>query len=144
MKKLLLLLTVACGFCMVGCATTRVSGSHKTLGFANNAKAETITADVVVSEQRVEGEAEGFVWDERLLMREAIAKAFGAVPTTDTPDLLMARETYIERDVLRFRMRVVVSGYPAWYRNIRNVPAIENDPAFLVITNQDATGAEAR
>jgi len=59
----------------------------------------------------------------------------------EAPDVLMAMNVYKEQKG-KDSMRVVVTGYPAWYHNFRTVPE-SGDSAWLILTNTSGTSAHS-
>ncbi len=146
MKKTILLFVAVYGLVLTGCAGSKFT-SIKTLGVGPEAvEPLPLTADLNVSDQKVRGEASGRVGsdlgnDDRLV-KEATARALGQYPPrVDAPDVLVAMNVYKEprgKDSLR----VVVSGYPAWYHNFRTVKEETGDSAWLILTNTSDMGSK--
>jgi hypothetical protein len=148
MKKILtLLLTVAiCGLGFTGCTLKKFT-SIKTLDVGAPVRALPLTADLNISDQKVRGEAHGTlgsVGDDDRIVREAAARALGQdPPKVEAPDVLVAMNVYKEQ---RGRdLKVVVTGYPAWYHNFRTAnigggKSGESDSAWLILTHSGGGG----
>jgi len=146
MKKIILLFVALYGLALTGCVGSK-STSIKTLGVGPEAvEPLPLTADLNVSDQKVRGEASGRVGSNLgcadCLVKEATARALGQYPPrVDAPDVLVAMNVYKEprgKDSLR----VVVSGYPAWYHNFRTVKEETGDSAWLILTNTSDMGSK--
>jgi len=140
MKKILLLVTV-CGLGFTGCAMQMATSIKTVDAGPKSVRPLPLTADLIVSERKTRGEAHGRAdadsAAEDLLIREAVARALDQnPPKADAADVLVAMNVYKERNGKH--LTVVVTGYPAWYRNFRNVE--QGDSAWLIFTN---TGGSA-
>jgi len=138
MKKILLL-TMVCGLGLVllpGC-TTRISTSIKTCDVAHPVRPLPLTADLNISEQKVRAEAEGEYdvkkdREGKEVVRVAVARALGQdPPKPEAADVLVAMNVY--KELKGGELKVVVTGYPAWYRNFRSVEP--GDSAWLILAN---------
>jgi len=135
MKKILMLIAV-CGLGFAGCGV-RMSTTVKTVDAGpGTVRPLPLTADLVVSERKTRGEAHGRTdtgpIDEDRLIREAVARALDQnPPKADAADVLVAMNVYKERGGKH--LTVVVTGYPAWYRNFRTVE--QGDSAWLIFMN---------
>jgi len=141
MKKILLLTITVCLLGFTGCVTT-ISTSIKSLDVAEPVRPLPLTADLNISEQKVRGEAEGKQIDKLgggdALIRVAAMRALGQdPPRPDAADVLVGMNVYKEQ--AGKNMKVVVTGYPAWYHNFRTVE--EGDSAWLILT---AAGGESQ
>jgi len=148
MKKILtLLLTMTiCGLGFTGCVLKKYT-SIATLDMGTPVRALPLTADLNISEQKVRGEAHGYIGtgaDEDRIVREATARALGQdPPKVEAPDVLVAMNVYKEQ---RGRdLKVVVTGYPAWYHNFRTVglgggKMGESDSAWLILMHSGSGG----
>jgi len=145
MKKMLLFIIVCgLGLCLPGC-TVRKATTIQKLNVAEPVRALPLTADLSISEQKVRGEAHtklsGKFGDEDLknLISVATARALGQdPPKPEAADVLVALNVNVERN--GSDLKVIVTGYPAWYRNFRTVEEV-GDSAWLILTH---TGAEAK
>jgi len=120
MKKYLLIFL--CFFLLMSCSPSYKS--HTLVGVpVEGTEIETlpVTADLVVSEQRVKGEASGKVVGRTTsagIAKEALAKALGQEsPSVDKPDVLVGINLFSE--VNGADEKWIVTGYPAYYANFR-------------------------
>jgi len=139
MKKILLV-TIFCGIGLVllpGC-TTYLTTSVKRLDVAHPVRPLPLTADLNISEQKVRAEAEGKFdvkndRDGNEVVRVAVARALGQdPPKPEAADVLVAMNVY--REWKGSKLKVVVTGYPAWYHNFRTVEP--DDSAWLILTTE--------
>jgi len=142
MKKILLFAMI-CGLVFTGCAM-RVSTSIKTVAIPEDVRPLPLTADLKISEQKVRGEAtarmSSKLGGEERIIREAVARALGQdPPKADAPDVLVAMNVY--KELNGKDLTVVVTGYPAWYRNFRTVEP--DDSALLILVNVGRWGQPA-
>jgi len=99
-----------------------------------------VTADLMVSEQRVKGEATGKIADRATgrfnLAKEALAQALGQEqPSVDKPDLLVGINVFTEIDGADEKL--ILTGYPAYYTNFRT--ATKTDSLRLNMLNHGRT-----
>jgi hypothetical protein len=131
MKKFLLIFL--CIFLFTNCSS--VVKNNTLVGVnINETEVETlpVTADLAVSEQKTKGEAIGYVTDIDILAKEAIAKALGQEPpSVDKPDVLVGINAFTEVDGAN--LKVVFTGYPAYYTNFRT--ATKADSLRLSMVN---------
>jgi hypothetical protein len=146
MKKTFLLITV-CGLVFSGCAVRKITSIKTVSAGPMTVRPMPLTADLNVSDQKVRGVAEGKLTDgvnaEDRLMREAVARALGQdPPKAEAPDALVAMNVY--KEVYGKNLKVVVTGYPAWYHNFRNAETKSEtksgDLAWLVLLNNGVDG----
>lgn len=117
MKRYLLIFL--CFFLLASCSSTVKTNSLVGVGVGET-EMETlpVTADLAVSEQKVRAEANGKVADIDILTKEALAKALSqAPPSVDGPDVLVGQHAFTE--VSGKDLKVILTGYPAWYTNFR-------------------------
>jgi len=95
-----------------------------------------VTADLIVSEQRVRGEVTGKTTDNQFnLVKESLAKALGQEPpSVDKPDALVGANWFTEVDGANIKL--IVTGYPAYYTNFRT--ATKTDSLRLNMFNSGA------
>jgi len=144
MKKMLLFIIVCgLGLCLPGC-TVRKATTIQKLNVAEPVRALPLTADLSISEQKVRGEAHtklsGKFGDEDLknLISVATARALGQdPPKPEAADVLVALNVNVERN--GSDLKVIVTGYPAWYRNFRTVEEV-GDSAWLILTHHGRGG----
>jgi hypothetical protein len=135
MKKALLPPLLAAGaFLLAGCMSFMVvkTSTLNTLPIGHEVRPLPITADLRVVAQRTNGEASGLASNKDRLIEEALAKALSQdPPIADGPDVLVAMNVFTEQT--GENMRVVVTGYPAYYRNFRTAQGAE-DSVWLSVT----------
>jgi len=119
MKKYLLIFL--CFFLLTSCSSVKI-GNTLVAWVPNESEIEVlpVTADLLVSEQKVRGEATGIVTERDGVIKIAVANALGADSlgqlTVDKPDEFIGN-VFTERDGADFK--AVVSGYPVYYTNFR-------------------------
>lgn len=151
MKRFLLIFL--CFFLFISCSSAVKTNSLVGVGVSES-EIETlpVTADLVVSEYKVTGEATGKITDLKNLTQEALAKAlWQETPSVDKPDVLVGQHAFTE--VNDANLKVTLTGYPAYYTNFRTAtkddslrlnmvhsgPSVENKPE---IGNMYASGGE--
>ena len=134
MKKTLLLLI--CSLSLIGCAASvSKSNTLKSVSLKPEVEPLPVVADLVVSEQKVTGEASGTITQAETLAREALTKALGQdPPSADRPDVLVGTNVFTEITDNAF-LKLTVTGYPAYYTNFRT--AKEEDLERLNIAKLD-------
>jgi len=140
MKKFLLI--SICFLLLVGCArvtkTNTLVGVYPYISDITNIETLPVTADLVVSEQKIRGEATGQVTDLTNLgnlEKEALANALGQnPPSIDKPDVLVGMNLFTE--IEGAKLKVIVTGYPAYYANFRT--ATEVDSLRLNVVNNNS------
>jgi len=133
MKKILLLLI--CSLLLIGCASVSKSNTLKTVSLEPEVEPLPVVADLVVSEHKVTGEANGTITQTEKLAREALTKALGQEPpSADRPDVLVGMNVFTEITDNAY-LKVTVTGYPAYYTNFRT--AKEEDLERLNIAKLD-------
>jgi opacity protein-like surface antigen len=143
MKKITLLMAVcvaALGF--TGCAITKSTSIMRVEAGPQSVRPLPLTADLNISEQKVRGEAQGTIdvklGGEDAAIRLATARALGQdPPKPEAPDVLVAMNVY--KELNGKNIKVVVTGYPAWYTNFRTAKEA-GDSAWLILP---AVGAES-
>jgi len=136
MKKTLLLLI--CSLSFIGCAVYGNNNTVKSVSFEPEVEPLPIVADLLVSEQRETGEASGKIHEIEKLKHEARAKALGQEPpSADKPDVLVGMNVFTEISGNFFfpKVKLTVTGYPAYYTNFRT--AKEEDLERLNIAKLD-------
>ena len=117
MKKLLFLICVVCAFS--SCSTIRNSATHKTV---NVQPISALTADIDVYSPRITYTMKpdrkvrrgGFENVKSTAVREALQQ-------NGNGDVLVGLETQIKYSPSKKIMSVVITGYPAKYKNFRNI-----------------------
>ena len=129
MKKVLFLVAVA--FAMASCSTTKITATHTGVGVFTPVTAPVI-ADLDVSAKKIKYEYEpGSAvrrGGESNVINAAVSKA---LLLNGNADVLVGIETHTEYSSTGSIDRIIITGYPAYYKNFRN--ATEED---LAKTNQ--------
>ncbi len=139
MKKRLLTVTLITigSFVFSGCAVRKYTSIKTVEAGPQTVRPLPLTADLNISEQKVRGDAIGELNAadvEDRLTREAVARALGQdPPKPEAPDVLVAMNVY--KELSGKTMKVVVTGYPAWYHNFRTLENEMGDSAWLILTN---------
>ena len=136
MKKTLLLLI--CSFSFIGCAVYGNNNTVKSVSLEPEVEPLPVVADLLVSEKKETGEASGKIHEIEKLKHEARAKALGQEPpSADNPDVLVGMNTFTEFSGNFFspKVKLTVTGYPAYYTNFRT--AKEEDLERLDIVKLD-------
>jgi len=140
MKKFLLIFL--CFYLFTGCSTTVKTNTIVDV-YIGTTEVEIlpVTADLAVSAQKARGEATGKITDLNTLTKEALAKALGQdVPSVDKPDVLVGLNTFTE--VNGADLKVVLTGYPAYYTNFRT--ATKEDSLRLNVVNASPVNKNKR
>jgi len=134
MKKILLLSTFC--FLAFGCSSVvSKSNTLKAISLDPEVEPLPVVADLLVSEQKATGEANGTITQTEALKQGAITKALGQViPSADNPDVLVGMNVFTEVTDNVY-LKVTVTGYPAYYTNFRM--AKEEDLKWLNIARLD-------
>lgn len=119
MKRILLtVIFTLCGFLLAGCAMTTKSDTLRAIPFETNVRPLPVTADLEVSDQKTRGEASGLPVDIEYLTNIATARALGqSPPSAEKPDVLVGMDRFTEQTGQN--LKVIVTGYPAYYTNFR-------------------------
>lgn len=121
MKKVLFLVAVA--FAMASCSTTKITATHTGVGVFTPVTAPVI-ADLDVSAKKIKYEYEpGSAvrrGGETNVVNAAVSKA---LLLNGNADVLVGIETHIEYSSTGSIDRIIVTGYPAYYKNFRNATA---------------------
>jgi len=133
MKRFLLIFL--CFFLFISCSSTVKTNTLLVVDIKPEIEVLPVTADLSVYGQKVSGEASGKDTDLGVLQKQAIAKALGQEPpSVERPDLLVGLNAYTE--VNGSELKVIVTGYPAYYTNFRT--ATEEDSLRLNMVNSGA------
>jgi len=150
MKKVLLLLIAVCCLWLNSCVAPMMAvptirdNNVNIVDMGGTVVTAPITADLNISDERARGEAVGMVDEADRLIREATMRALDMAPPVEKgPDVLVGRNVF--KEATGTQLRVIVTGYPAWYENFRSVPhpihsEEAGDSAWLIVTFQGDGG----
>jgi len=122
---------VLCFLLLASCSSSVKTNTLKGVGVSETEiEVLPVAADLVVSDQKVTGEATGKITEIDFLTQEALAKAlFQEQPSVNGPDALVGQQAFTE--VSGAKLKVTLTGYPAYYINFRT--ATETDSMRLAM-----------